>query len=67
MLLAYDCKLKRPGCVLVAAGIGADPNASKRFPSEAWLLYPTPDMRVYEATDEQINTLVALALRQEER
>lgn len=61
MLIAYDCRLKRPGCVLVAAGIGADPEVSKRFPSETWLLAPTDDMRVYEATDAQIDLLVRMA------
>lgn len=58
MKVAFDIKRMRPGCVLVAAAMGADPVASRRFPTERWLLSLTPDMRVYETTEEQMNQLV---------
>lgn len=58
MRLAYDTKLDRPACVLVAAALGGDPHAASLFPSETWLLTPTPDMSVYDTTPEQVAILV---------
>lgn len=55
MKLAFDIKLMRPACVLV----GADPEGSKKFDAETWLLTPTPDMRVYDTTPEQLQALIA--------
>ncbi len=60
MKVAYDITLMRPGCVLVAAGMGADPSASQAFPTETWLLSPTRDMRVYDTTPEQLAQLVEM-------
>ncbi len=59
MKLAYDITLMRPACVLVAAGMGADTEASSAFDPSAWLLIPTPNMKVYETTPEQLRRLVA--------
>lgn len=53
-LLAYDMELCRPGCVLVAAALGADSDASSRFDTRTWLLAPTPTMRVYRITESQL-------------
>ncbi len=61
MKLAYDIKLKRPACVLVAAGMGACTKAAGRFPVETWLLHPTPDMAVYETSEVQLEYLVRKA------
>lgn len=61
MKLAYDITLGRPACVLVAAGLGADVDASRVFPVKSWLLAPTPDMRVYETTADQLSLLVTRA------
>lgn len=58
MRLAFDIKKMRPGCVLIAAALGADPMASRRFPTKSWLLSPTPDMRVYETTEVQMGQLI---------
>jgi len=58
MMVAYDIKLMKPACVLVAAGLGGDPAAAREFPTRLWLLAPTPDMRVYETTPEQLQMLV---------
>lgn len=57
-LVAFDVKLMRPACVLVAAGLGASSEAAKRFPTESWLLAPTDDMSVYETTPVQLEWLV---------
>jgi hypothetical protein len=58
--LLYDAKLKRPGCVLLAAAYGCDTSVCHRFPPGSWLTYPTPDMRVYEGTGEEIGRLVEI-------
>ena len=59
-LVAFDIEQMRPACVLVAAGMNASTEAAKRFPVESWLLSPTPGMRVYETTDEQLEKLIAV-------
>lgn len=58
MKVAYDKTQMRPACVLVAAGLGADTDVAHRFPTTLWLLHPTPDMRVYETSSEQLDKLV---------
>lgn len=52
-LIAYDTDLCRPACVLVAAGMGAGVEMSKRFKTELWLLAPTPAMRVMPVEHEK--------------
>lgn len=59
MRLCYDIKLKRPGCVLLAAAMGGDTALTKQFPSELWLLDLTPDLKVYEVTPEQFKNCLA--------
>lgn len=59
--IVYDPKLKRPGCVLLQAAMGGNERAANRFPSESWLLYPTPDMGRFKVTPGQLDYLVALA------
>lgn len=52
--IAYDCDLKRPGCVLMQATMGGDSSAvSRLFGHESWLLAPTPGMRVIVGTEEE--------------
>ncbi|ARQ95414.1 hypothetical protein [Bradyrhizobium phage BDU-MI-1] len=58
MRIAFDIKLMRPACVLVAAGMGADSNLASRFETKDWLLAPTPDMGVYEINEIQLDQLV---------
>jgi len=53
-LLAYDCTLMRPACVLVAAAMGADSRVPHIFPTGSWLTHKTPDMKLYETTPEQL-------------
>jgi hypothetical protein len=61
--IAFDTKLRRPGCVLIQTALGGDvPQAlfASLFPAESWVLAPTPDMQVYEATDDQLARLSEL-------
>lgn len=57
--VAYDTVLDRPGCAIVQAGMGADPRSCELFDAKHWLTAPTPDMRVYEASPEQLRALAA--------
>jgi hypothetical protein len=60
--IAYDAKLKRPGCVLLQATLGcAEPNLAGLFPVNSWLLAPTPDLRAYPVTDAQLLKLIRMA------
>lgn len=56
--IAYDIELMRPGCALVAAGLGADTAICGAFETEDWLMTPTPGMRIYTVTPEQLRILV---------
>jgi hypothetical protein len=58
MRLAYDAALRRPACVLIAAGLGGDTRATMEFPSETWLVSLTDGMRVYEVSEELLARLV---------
>jgi hypothetical protein len=63
--IMFDAKLKRPGCVLLQAAIGGEFGARfhRLFPTESWLTKPTPDMRVYLATDEELEKLGEIVRR----
>lgn len=62
MKIAYDAVLKQPGCVLIQAVMGGNiPNFAALFPGESWLLSPTPDMKLYEVTEDQLKILVRMA------
>lgn len=56
--IAYDIVNMQPGCVLVAAGLGADACLSSRFDTKDWLLSPTVDMGVYPVTEDQLLQLI---------
>lgn len=58
MRLCFDIKLMRPGCVLLAAAMGGDPELAKQFPSEKWILSPTPDLKVYEISSEEFKKVL---------
>jgi hypothetical protein len=58
--IAYDVKLKRPGCVLIAAVMGTNTHVPDRFPIGSWLLAPTPDMKRYLCTEEEVEKLVEI-------
>ncbi len=47
--IAFDCKLRKPGCVIVQAFMGGDNHRTGQlFDATSWLLAPTDDMHVYE-------------------
>lgn len=58
--IAYDPVLKRPGCVLIAAALGADTAICDRFDVRSWLLSPTDNMGVFEVTEAQLDRLVEI-------
>jgi hypothetical protein len=58
--IAYDTVLKRPGCVLIQAALGGDIHLTSEFETKYWLLAPTPDMRVFEVTPEQMKKLIKI-------
>ena len=59
MTILYDVTLMKPGCVLLQAAAGCVISEfSTKFPTECWLLSPTPNMKVYECTEEQLQKLV---------
>ena len=51
--IAYDLTQRRPGCVMVQAGLGGNSQlVDRHFPAETWLLAPTNDMKLYPIEDE---------------
>lgn len=60
--IAFDCKLRRPGCVNIQALFQCDSRLAHIFPTETWVLYPSEDMHVYPYTPEILNKLLALVL-----
>lgn len=57
-ILAFDFKLGRPGCVLLQAAMGGDRNVVMKIDSKYWLLHPTPDMKLYKLTGQQVGHLI---------
>jgi hypothetical protein len=56
--LVYDIKLKRPACALLQAVLGGDQGMANNFPSEHWLIAPTPDMKAYQISDEDLKACI---------
>lgn len=56
--LVYDLKLKRPGCALLQAAMGGSPGMANEFPTEHWLLAPSPDMKTYNISDEELASVI---------
>jgi hypothetical protein len=57
-VLVYDLKLKRPGCALLQAALGGSPGMANQFPTEHWLLAPTPDLKPYKISDEELSQVI---------
>ena len=66
MKVAFDTVRMRPGCAIVQAALGGDTNAAFYFETEDWLPAPTQEMRVYDATDEQLRWLAIIAKEKRE-
>lgn len=55
--LVYDCKLRRPGCVLLQVAMGGTVPSElfhRLFSNETWLLAPTDNMKLYRATEAEL-------------
>jgi hypothetical protein len=57
--ILFDRVEMKPGCAILQA-LGGSPSIASAFPSETWLVYPTPNMRLYEVTKEQLAKLVQM-------
>jgi hypothetical protein len=57
-VLVYDLKLRRPACALLQAALGGSGGVAGQFPTEHWLLAPTPDLKPYEISDEQLKEVI---------
>ena len=60
MKIAYDCVLKRPGCVILQAAMGGSSAAASMFPVESWLISPTDNLSLYPVTRGQLKTLIEM-------
>lgn len=58
--IVFDCTLRRPACPLLQSAMGGDTSLCGLFPAGSWLINPTPDMKVYRASREQIDKLIAM-------
>lgn len=58
--IVFDVKLKRPACVLLQAAYGADSAVAHKFPVKSWLTFPTEDMHLFNATDDEMGKLVEM-------
>lgn len=56
--VAFDIKLMRPGCAILQALFGAEPTIADKFDTKTWLVGPTPEMKAYEVTPEELKKLV---------
>lgn len=64
MKIAFDPKLRRPGCAILQTAFGGTiPSMTfgMKFPSETWLLAPTPAMGLFEVTEEELELLAGIA------
>jgi hypothetical protein len=57
-ILVYDLKLKRPGCALLQVALGGTTGVAGQFPTEHWLLAPTPDLKPYRISDEELASVI---------
>ena len=56
--IVYDADLRRPGCAIMQALGGAPSSVAQAFPTESWLLAPTPGMRVYRLKPGELAALI---------
>ena len=60
MKIAFDTEEMKPGCVLLQATMGCDSAMAHLFSTAHWLLAPTPNLKVYEVNDSQLDQLVEM-------
>jgi hypothetical protein len=56
--LVYDLEKKRPACALLQAVLGGDQGMANNFPSEHWLIAPTPGMKTYQISDQELASVI---------
>jgi hypothetical protein len=56
--LVYDLSLKRPACAILQAVFGGDQGIAGSFPSEHWLTAPTPGMKAYQISNEELGKVI---------
>lgn len=59
MKIAFDVEEMKPGCVLIQAALGCDPNVADAFDPDDWIVDRIAGMKVYEVTEGQLVELVA--------
>lgn len=61
--IAYDCERRKVGCVLLQVAFGGTVPTALFYDyfsnSDSWLLAPTPDLKCYPITEEQLAILAA--------
>jgi hypothetical protein len=61
--ILFDMKLLKVGCPLLQASVGQGFPVSRYFPDpKDWFTEPTPDMKVFNITDAQLQELVDVGL-----
>lgn len=55
--IVYDPVLKRPGCILLQVLMGGTVGTEDIFMMGDWLVDPTPNMRVFEVTEAELELL----------
>ena len=60
--LVYDAKLMRPGCVILQALGGGTVDGLTLQRLGEWLVAPTPDMKLFHLSDEELETLTVIKL-----
>jgi hypothetical protein len=62
-VIVFDVKKMQPGCVLLQAAMGGDTALFNKYfggRSDLWLVAPTPDMKRYQTTEEELEKLVSM-------
>lgn len=66
--IAYDISEMKPGCVIIQAAMGCDPDVSHEFHTDHWLVSPSTGMKVYPLeSQEQLDKLVEMTNRKHSR
>jgi len=56
--IIFDIEQMKPACVLLQAAMGGDIAVANAFNSDHWLINPTPGMKCFAVTPEQLQILV---------
>lgn len=59
IVIAFDTKQMRPGCVILQAVFGGDRRAGTLFDASSWLVAPTDDMRLIRGSLAEWKALAA--------